>query len=138
MRYFSTQLENNFRDVGHFVTMKLHTRKHVFTLRIILGAQLLSAFVYAIHPLCHLAPSLNPKYTIHSFSMVQSNKNHKYIPIFCPINNCLGRCGGQVVSVLALSSDDPSSNPADAYSFFSVKFVSENVRKNKKRSGLAH
>ena len=33
-----------------------------------------------------------------------------------------GRGSGQVVSVVAFYSDDPSSNPADAYSF-SVKFV---------------
>ena len=30
----------------------------------------------------------------------------------------MGRGGGQVVSVLAFYSDDPSSNPADVYSFF--------------------
>ena len=29
-----------------------------------------------------------------------------------------GRGGGQVVSVLAFYSDNPSLNPADAYSFF--------------------
>ena len=29
----------------------------------------------------------------------------------------LGRGGGQVVSVLAFYSNDPSSNPAEAYSF---------------------
>ena len=29
-----------------------------------------------------------------------------------------GRAGGLVVSVLAFYSDDPSSNPAEAYSFF--------------------
>ena len=34
----------------------------------------------------------------------------------------LGRGGGQVVSVLAFYSDDPSSNPADACSFFCKKF----------------
>ena len=33
----------------------------------------------------------------------------------------VGRGGGQVVSVLAFYSNDPSSNPADAYSF-SVEF----------------
>ena len=32
-----------------------------------------------------------------------------------------GRGGGQVVTVLAFYSNDPSSNPAEAYSF-SVKF----------------
>ena len=35
-----------------------------------------------------------------------------------------GRGGGQVVSMLAFYSDDPSSNPADAYSF-SVQIVFE-------------
>ena len=45
----------------------------------------------------------------------------------------LGRGGDQVVSVHAFYSDDPSSNPADAYSF-SVKFVVEIDRKiNKER-----
>ena len=33
-----------------------------------------------------------------------------------------GSGGGQVVSVFALYSDNPSSNPADAYSFFSTFF----------------
>ena len=36
-----------------------------------------------------------------------------------------GRGGGQVVSVLALYSNNPSSNPTDANSFFSVKFMTE-------------
>ena len=35
----------------------------------------------------------------------------------------VGRGGGQVVSMLAFFSDDPSSNPADAYSFFCKNFV---------------
>ena len=30
----------------------------------------------------------------------------------------VGRGGGQVVCVLAFNSDDPSLNPAEAYSFF--------------------
>ena len=30
----------------------------------------------------------------------------------------MGRCGGQVVSVLAFYSDNPSSNPAEAYGLF--------------------
>ena len=34
----------------------------------------------------------------------------------------MGRGGGQMVSVLAFYSDDPSSNPTEAYSF-SVQFV---------------
>ena len=46
----------------------------------------------------------------------------------------VARGGGQVVSELALHSDDPSSNPAKAYSF-SVKYVFE---KNKKWPGFAH
>ena len=36
----------------------------------------------------------------------------------------MGRSGGQVVSVLVFYSDNPSSNPADTYSF-SVKIVFE-------------
>ena len=44
-----------------------------------------------------------------------------------------GRGGGQVVSMLAVYSDDPSSNPADIYSF-SVKFVFEK-NKNKQKRG---
>ena len=43
-----------------------------------------------------------------------------------------GRGGGQVVSVLAFSSEDPSSNPADVYSFFPVKSLfekNENITK---------
>ena len=42
--------------------------------------------------------------------------------------------GGQVVSVLAFYSDDPSSDPAEACNFF-CKIC---VRKEKKRPGLAH
>ena len=33
-------------------------------------------------------------------------------------NNQTGRGGDQVVSVIAFHSDDPSSNSADAHSFF--------------------
>ena len=39
----------------------------------------------------------------------------------------LGRCGGQVVSILAFNSDDPISNPSDAYSFF-CKITNENKK----------
>ena len=42
--------------------------------------------------------------------------------------------GGQVVSVLAFYSDDPSSDPAEACNFF-CKIC---VIKEKKRPGLAH
>ena len=46
----------------------------------------------------------------------------------------MGRGGGQVVSVLAFYSVDPSSNPTVAYSF-SVKFVVEkNENKQKEAS----
>ena len=47
----------------------------------------------------------------------------------------LGRGGGQVVSVLALYSDDPSSNPADVYSY-SVKFVFEKNENKQKDAGV--
>ena len=36
----------------------------------------------------------------------------------CKALNSLGRGGGHVVSVLVFYSDDPSSNPAEAYSFY--------------------
>ena len=42
-----------------------------------------------------------------------------------------GRGGGQVVSVLALYSNDPSSNPAEAYSFYSKICVWKNENKQK-------
>ena len=45
----------------------------------------------------------------------------------------LGRGGGQMVSVLAFYSDDPSSNPADAYSFF-VKLVFEKIENKQKEA----
>ena len=38
--------------------------------------------------------------------------------MFKPIAAQLGRGGGQVVSVFAFYSDDPSLSPAEAYSFF--------------------
>ena len=44
----------------------------------------------------------------------------------------MGRGGGQVVSVLAFDSDDPSLSPAEAYSL-SVKFVFEK-NENKQKS----
>ena len=45
--------------------------------------------------------------------------------------------GGQVVSVLAFFSDDPSSNPAEAYSF-SVNLVFEKNENTQKRPGLVY
>ena len=47
----------------------------------------------------------------------------------------LGRGGGQVVSVLAFYSHDPSSNPAAIYSF-SLKFVFEKNENNQKGAGV--
>ena len=43
--------------------------------------------------------------------------------------------GGQVVSVLAFYSDDPISNPAEAYSF-SVKFVLQKNENKQKEAGV--
>ena len=40
----------------------------------------------------------------------------------------LGLGGGQVVSVLAFYSDDPSSNPAEVYNF-SVKLLLKRMKK---------
>ena len=47
-------------------------------------------------------------------------------------NLSVGRGGGQVVSMLAFYSDDPSLNLADAYSF-SVNFVFEKNENKQKR-----
>ena len=44
---------------------------------------------------------------------------------------------GLVVNVLAFYSDNPSSNPAEVYSF-SLKCCLKRTKINKKRSGLAH
>ena len=49
----------------------------------------------------------------------------------------MGCGGGQVVSVLAYYSDNPSSNPTEAYSFF-YKIVFEKNEINKKRPTLDH
>ena len=48
------------------------------------------------------------------------------------IATCLGRDGGQVVSVLAFNSDNLSSNLADACSF-SLQFVFEKTENKPKR-----
>ena len=45
----------------------------------------------------------------------------------------IGRGGGEVVIVFALNSDDPSLNPAEAYSF-----LCKRMKINKKEAGLAH
>ena len=44
----------------------------------------------------------------------------------------MGRGGGQVVSVLAFNSNDPSSNPAEAYSFFCNIVFEKNENKQKR------
>ena len=44
---------------------------------------------------------------------------------------CMGRGGGQVVSVLAFYSNDPSSNPADVYSYFVQIVIEKNENKQK-------
>ena len=43
--------------------------------------------------------------------------------------------GGQVVSMLAFYSDDPSLNSAEAYSFFYLKFVFEKNENKQKEAG---
>ena len=47
----------------------------------------------------------------------------------------MGCCGGQVVSVLAFYSNEPSSNPTEAYSFFCKICVLKN-KVNKKETGV--
>ena len=51
--------------------------------------------------------------------------------------NLMGRGGGQVVTVHAFYSDNPSSNPADVYSF-SVQYVFEKNENYQNQNGLAH
>ena len=51
--------------------------------------------------------------------------------------NLMGRGGGQVVTVHAFYSDNPSSNPADVYSF-SVKYVFEKNENYQNQNGFAH
>ena len=46
--------------------------------------------------------------------------------------------GGQVVSMLAFHSNNPSSNPPDAYSFFCKKLCLKRSKLCKKRPGLVH
>ena len=48
---------------------------------------------------------------------------------------CLGRGGGQVVSVLAFYSDDPSSNLAEANNFFRIIVCKKNENKQKRGVG---
>ena len=43
-----------------------------------------------------------------------------------------------MVSALACYSDDPSSNPADTYSFFLYNLCLKRKKINKKKPGLAH
>ena len=49
----------------------------------------------------------------------------------------MSRGGGQVVSVIAFYSDDPSSNPADI-TVFSVKFAFEKNKIKQKKPGWDH
>ena len=48
-----------------------------------------------------------------------------------------GRGGGQVVSILAIYSDNLSSNPTEVYSFYSES-CSKTTKINKKGPGMAH
>ena len=47
----------------------------------------------------------------------------------------LGRGGGQVVSMLAFYSDDPSPNPAEILNFYSLQLFEKSENKSK---GVAH
>ena len=49
----------------------------------------------------------------------------------------MARGDGQMVSVLAFYAADPSLNPADDYSFYSVKLCEKN-EKTVKRPGLTN
>ena len=64
-----------------------------------------------------------PQFSVHT----------PFFNLLFDITMILGRGVGQVVSVLAFYSDEPSLNPTDAFSF-SVKFVFEK-NKNKQKRG---
>ena len=49
----------------------------------------------------------------------------------------MGRDGGQVVSVLAFCSNNPSLNPAEGYTFFCKQLRLKTTKMNN-RLGLAH
>ena len=71
--------------------------------------------------------------TDEDLDILRHNKNAApYLLTGYKVCATLGRGGGQVVSVLAFYSNDPSSNPADAYSF-SVEFVFEKNENKQKR-----
>ena len=50
----------------------------------------------------------------------------------------VGRGGGQVVSMLDFYSDDPSSNPADVYSFFCKICVFGKNENKQKEASVGH
>ena len=54
------------------------------------------------------------------FVCVMNDPSPSMLSLFQIKNILTGSGGGQVVSVLALYSDDPSSNPAEVNSFYSV------------------
>ena len=63
-------------------------------------------------------------YQLHLFDIVSLSRGHD--------QECINeRCGGQVVSVLAFYSDNPSSNPAEPYIFFCKFSVWKNDNKQK-------
>ena len=53
------------------------------------------------------------------------------------IKRLMGRGGGQVVSVITYFSDDPSSDPGEVYSFYSVKCLKQ-TNVSEKEAGMAH
>ena len=79
-----------------------------------------------------------------NFLHVYVQNGQRLVSSWCPFEKNVtktlfypGRGGGQVVSVLAFYSDDPSSNPAEVYNF-SVKLLLKRTKINKKRPGLTH
>ena len=69
--------------------------------------------------------------TSHMTSNIQFQHNYSALKFVV-----VGRGGGQVVSVLAFYSDDPSPNPVVAYNFFCIKFVFEKNENKQKEAGV--
>ena len=66
-------------------------------------------------------------------AMYQLGGSHGSKTLFPQEQESNGHGGGQVVNVIAFHSDNPSSNPADAY-VFSVKIVLEKTKNKQKQA----
>ena len=75
-----------------------------------------------------------PKSRKHLFHF-EKGQNITFLPWKLTFSDFWGRGGGQFVSVLAFNSNEQSSNPAEAYSFF-AKFLFEKNENKQKDAGI--